>query len=171
MEPKNLPGRYAVDLEKPAGPVADPKESANYLTDLTEYGVVDRDIMTRGLEYGSNPAFGYSGQSNYASPPRLNIAQAEPIPTSQMPMLKAGNAVIFYQHKNGSHYIRIHSPGDRLNVIDRPVREDDKVRYSQEWQQFLERNASDEIDTLRAENTKLRAQIEALMGNHRLKLI
>lgn len=33
-------------------------------------------------------------------------------------------------------YVKIHPPGERLNIIDRPAREEDKQRYVQQWMQF-----------------------------------
>jgi hypothetical protein len=36
----------------------------------------------------------------------------------------------------GMDYVRIQPPGERLTVIDRPVTEDDKRRWSQQWYQY-----------------------------------
>ena len=32
--------------------------------------------------------------------------------------------------------VKIHPPGERLNIVDRPARNDDKTRYALQWQQF-----------------------------------
>lgn len=60
--------------------------------------------------------------------------------------------VVFYQHPTENEaksrmagrkifedvvHVRIHAPGERLNVIDRPVREEDKMAYPKQWSQFL----------------------------------
>lgn len=34
-------------------------------------------------------------------------------------------------------YIRIHPPGERLNIIDRPVKEEDKHRFRNQWSNYL----------------------------------
>ena len=35
-------------------------------------------------------------------------------------------------------FVRIHPPGERLNIIDRPVQESDKRRFSHQWNSFLQ---------------------------------
>jgi len=35
-------------------------------------------------------------------------------------------------------YVRIHPPGERLNIIDRPAKGDDSRRWPQQWQQFVQ---------------------------------
>lgn len=35
-------------------------------------------------------------------------------------------------------YIRIHTPGEMLNIIDRPIQENDKHRFPKQWTQFLQ---------------------------------
>jgi hypothetical protein len=33
-------------------------------------------------------------------------------------------------------FVRIHPPGERLNIVDRPARKDDQTRYALQWAQF-----------------------------------
>lgn len=35
-------------------------------------------------------------------------------------------------------YVRIHAPGERLNIIDRPADESDKYRFQKQWSNFLQ---------------------------------
>lgn len=37
-------------------------------------------------------------------------------------------------------FVRMHAPGERLNIIDRPVEESDKRRFSKQWSNFLQNN-------------------------------
>jgi len=38
-------------------------------------------------------------------------------------------------------YLRLHPPGERLNIIDRPANEDDKHRFPRQWNQFVSRQS------------------------------
>lgn len=38
-------------------------------------------------------------------------------------------------------FIRIHEPGERLNVVDRPVQETDKDRWPVQWSRFIQNKA------------------------------
>lgn len=38
-------------------------------------------------------------------------------------------------------YVMIHPPGERLNIIDRPVQESDKQRWPRQWQAFIQNRA------------------------------
>lgn len=40
----------------------------------------------------------------------------------------------------GQTYIRIVTPGDQLNIIDRPMREDDKQRFPRQWLYYQMKN-------------------------------
>lgn len=33
-------------------------------------------------------------------------------------------------------YVTIHPPGERLNIVDRPARDEDKMRWPQQWNQY-----------------------------------
>lgn len=35
-------------------------------------------------------------------------------------------------------YVKMHAPGENLQIIDRPVREDDRMRFPRQWQAFQE---------------------------------
>lgn len=35
-------------------------------------------------------------------------------------------------------FVRIHPPGERLNIVDRPINQNDKRRFPQQWQMFQE---------------------------------
>jgi hypothetical protein len=62
------------------------------------------------------------------------------------------NFVYFYRHSTedpqasrqagrricrGVDHVRIHHPGERLTVVDRPVTDDDKRRWQSQWQQYV----------------------------------
>ena len=38
-------------------------------------------------------------------------------------------------------YIRMHPPGERLNIIERPARDDDKYRFPRQWNQFVQKQS------------------------------
>lgn len=126
-------GRSPVGLEQSAGPVADPREAASYITDLSADNAAIRDMMdpNRGREHAINPYMFAEARRSITT-----VGEANPIPTSIMPMLKPVNVTTFYQHKSGRVYLKMHPPGDKLQIIDRPATEADKKAYPREWQRF-----------------------------------
>lgn len=42
------------------------------------------------------------------------------------------------RHYENEIWVKLHPPGERLNVIDRPVTDIDKVKYPQQWNMFLQ---------------------------------
>ncbi len=55
--------------------------------------------------------------------------------------------VEFYEHKLDPHmgktFVRIMVPGDKTNIVDRPLRESDKSRFPRQFLHFQMKNASD----------------------------
>ena len=49
------------------------------------------------------------------------------------PAKSAENGRPYYEDKV---YVRIHPPGERLNIVDREMRQDDARRWPQQWSQF-----------------------------------
>lgn len=54
--------------------------------------------------------------------------------------------VEFYDHKElGRPFIRIMVPGDTTNIIDQPVRDDHKARFTRQWLNFQMQNENGDI--------------------------
>ena len=61
----------------------------------------------------------------------------------------SGLHVEFYHYtdeKKGEHqFVRIQNPGDKLNIIERPVEEDDKRRFPRQWLYFQMKNGEGQV--------------------------
>lgn len=42
------------------------------------------------------------------------------------------------RHYDNQNWIKIHPPGEKLNILDRPAKESDKVKYPRQWNLFLQ---------------------------------
>lgn len=92
----------------------------------------------------------------------------------------AGMVVIFYnkaQHSpaksategrpiyEDSVFVKIHAPGERLNVIDRPATDDDRRRWPMQWHQFTQQKQQvpegTPVDLLYPEHPSIPAMLRA----------
>ena len=46
---------------------------------------------------------------------------------------------------NGTPHIRIVTPGDKTNIIQRPVRESDKLRFQRQWLHYQMKNSENQV--------------------------
>ncbi len=62
-------------------------------------------------------------------------------------------------------FVRIHQPGERLNVIDRPATDDDRRRFPMQWQQFTQQKQQTPegtpVDLLYPEQPAIAAMLRA----------
>lgn len=69
-------------------------------------------------------------------------------------------------------YVRIHAPGERLNIIDRPVEDSDKHRFPRQWSNFLQNKTQvpdgTPIDLLFPNNPAIADNLKAL-GIHTIQ--
>lgn len=60
-----------------------------------------------------------------------------------------GLHVEFYVHTEANRpeqqFVRIQNPGDKLNIIERPVEEDDKRRFPRQWLYFQMKNSEGQV--------------------------
>lgn len=60
-----------------------------------------------------------------------------------------GLHVEFYVHAEANRpeqqFVRIQNPGDKLNIIERPVEEDDKRRFPRQWLYFQMKNSEGQV--------------------------
>ena len=61
----------------------------------------------------------------------------------------SGLHVEFYMHQVNKDkeevYVRIQNPGDKLNIIERPVEEEEKRRFPRQWLYFQMKNGEGEV--------------------------
>ncbi len=51
----------------------------------------------------------------------------------------------------GQTFVRVQVPGDQLNVVDRPMREGDKQRFTRQWLHFQMKNSDAPIQGIRVD--------------------
>jgi hypothetical protein len=60
----------------------------------------------------------------------------------------SGLHVEFFHHtekEREMQFVRIQNPGDKLNIIERPVEEDDKRRFPRQWLYFQMKNSEGQV--------------------------
>lgn len=55
------------------------------------------------------------------------------------------DAVVLEKSREGATFIKIVTPGDKENIIERPVRESDKEKFPRQWLNFIRESAGEEI--------------------------
>ncbi len=55
------------------------------------------------------------------------------------------DAAVLEKSREGATFIRIVTPGDKENIIERPVRESDKEKFPRQWLNFMRETAGEDI--------------------------
>lgn len=78
--------------------------------------------------------YGDYGIANYGDDSRLVVFFYTK--SVQKPAKSTNNGLPFYEDEI---FVRMHPPGERLNIVDRPVEENDKHRFPVQWSRFLQK--------------------------------